>query len=546
MGEKLLDVCLFGACVVRHSGAAFEITGAKHKALFALLVTAPMGRRTRTWLQDMLWGTSCFDSGRQSLRRALSDIKQAMGPHFERILTVSNAEIAINQSLVHFVGRPGGGEFLEGIDIREEEFEDWLRSVRQNPAQIFALYSPAAQPPPPAILPSIVVLPFRMVMTPPELHPLGDWLAEEISRSLSRSSLIEVIAILSSREIRRSAIDVLDLRTRLKVDYCVVGSCRARGDRIVVAAECLDTATGRILWSREVVASLSELLEVASPAVAEIVRSVGRSIASEAMRHVHGRRLTDLADHQLLVAGVGMMHDQRLTAFARSRELIEEAARRAPNAPEPSAWLAEWYVMSVFNNWSTDVAADIGRALDHSSRALDLDPDNAFALTVDGVVHNNLTLRLDLAGDRFEAALDRNPNEAMAWLCRGFLSAYRDGGVRAVEMVEKARRLSPLDPFGYFYDCFAASAYLSLGDYATALTLADQSLAQNRRHPSTIRARICALHNLGRVQEARAAAAGLLTVQPGFTLDGYRRSHPAAGFKLGRDVIAALAASGIG
>ncbi len=51
-------------------GYDFEIKGAKHRALIALLVTAPLGRRTRSFLQETLRGGSCYDTGRQSLRRA--------------------------------------------------------------------------------------------------------------------------------------------------------------------------------------------------------------------------------------------------------------------------------------------------------------------------------------------------------------------------------------------------------------------------------------------------------------------------------------------
>ena len=135
---KHLEVNLFGACIVRSAGQpAYEITGAKHRALFALLATAPFGRRTRSFLQDTLWGTSCYDSGRQSLRRALSDIKAVMGADFERLLRVNNAEISLDLSVVHFIGRPGGGEFLEGLDIRDHEFNDWLRGIRQSPEQLF-------------------------------------------------------------------------------------------------------------------------------------------------------------------------------------------------------------------------------------------------------------------------------------------------------------------------------------------------------------------------------------------------------------------------
>lgn len=546
MGEKLLEINLFGACVVRKAGGhGFEILGTKHRGMFALLATAPFGRRTRTYLQDLLWGTSCFDSGRQSLRRALSDIKIQMGADFDRLLTVNNTEITLNLPLVHFIGRPGGNEFLEGLDVRDVLFEEWLRGIRINPEQVHGLFSATSQPPPPAILPTIVVLPFRAITPDPQNAILGDWLAEEIARSLSRSNLLEVISHLSSRELSRTVIDLERVRDRLKVDYCVIGSLRVIDNTVILGVDCLDAASGRIIWTRQFTGKIAEFLTENSPPVVEVVQTVGRTVASEAVRHVRGRHVADLEDHQLLVAGVGLMHQQKLVSFARSRELIEEAIRRAPRAAEARAWLGEWHVMSVFNGWTTDAARDTQIALDCAARALDIDPENAFCLTIDGVVHNNLKQDLGIAQQRFDAALDLNPNESMAWLCSGILDAYRDDGASAVRRVEKAIRLSPMDPFGYFFDSLAASAHLAAQDYSNALKFADRSLAKNDRHPSTLRARICALHYLGRAAEARATGLALLQRQPGFTLADYVKSHPAAKFQLGKNVTQALAAAGI-
>jgi tetratricopeptide (TPR) repeat protein len=207
--------------------------------------------------------------------------------------------------------------------------------------------------------------------------------------------------------------------------------------------------------------------------------------------------------------------------------------------------MGEWYVMAVFNGWSNDRRRDTQRALDSTARALDIEPGNAFCLTIDGVVHNNLLQRLDVAEDRFAGALDVNPNESMAWLLSGVLSAYRDQGVQAVTRVEKAIRLSPLDPFGYFFESMAATAHLAAENFDRALDYADRSLARNPRHLSTLRARIAALHFLGRPAEARQSANELMRLQPEFTVEGYRRSHPAAEFPLGRNVVEALSASGV-
>ena len=543
---KLLELNLFGACIVRSIGAVpYEITGAKHRALFALLATAPFGRRTRSYLQDTLWGTSCFDNGRQSLRRALSDIKALMGPEYEALLAVNNAEISLDLSRVHFIGRPGGGEFLEGLDIRDNEFNDWLRGIRQSPEQLFSLNSPSSQPPPQSILPTIAVLPFRLVQGDPLHGVLGDWLAEEICRSLSRSNLLAVISHLSARELATSKIELHRVQEVLGVNYCVAGSLRVAGDQAVLDADFIDAISGRILWTRQFTGRISDFVSAQSPAVTEVVRAIGQTIASEAVIHVQGRSVAALADHELLVAGVGLMHQLKLNSFARSRALIEEAIRRAPRAAEAHAWLGEWYVTAVFNGWSTDRERDTQMAQDCTARALDIEPENSFCLTMDGVVSNNLLMRMDVASQRFDAALSRNPNEAMAWLSSSVLFAYRDDGAEAVARAETAIRRSPLDPFGYFFESLAATAYLAAEDYARTLELADRSLAKNDRHLSTLRVRICALHHLGRDAEARKAAAELMRRQPDFTVTNYRQNHPAADFKIGKNVVSALLAAGI-
>ncbi len=545
---KQLQINLFGACSVRGTGpgGAFEIRPAKHRAMFALLATANGGKRTRSWLLNMLWGASAHDGGRQSLRTALSKLRAEMCGAFDELLSVDNTDITLDLSKVEFSGAPSAGEFLEGIDIRDDDFNHWLQGIRQAPDQYFALLR--GGPPPAAartILPAIAVLPFRLVAGEAIHTVLGDWLAEEICRALSRSPLLTVISHLSAREISAQRPDMARLKRALSVDYCVLGSLRVLGERVVLDADCVDAATGRILWTRQAQGAMADFLTPDSEAVAEIVRAIGRSVATEALTHARGRSLKSLADHHPLIAGVGMMHELRLSSFSKSRELIEEAIRRAPQVPEAHAWLAEWYVMSIFNGWSDDSLRDAGRAMAATEEALTIDPDNPFALTIDGVVMNNLFQRLDTAAHRFDAALDLNPNESLAWLLSSVLAAYRDDGAAAVSRAEQAIRLSPVDPFGYFYDSMASTAYLAAEDWTRALDFADRSLVRNDRHTSSLRVKICALHHLGRGQEARDAAEDLKRRQPGFSVAQYRRTHPAAEARVGQNVVSALLQAGL-
>jgi TolB-like protein len=544
MDGKLLDINLFGACAVRSSApGGFEITGAKHKALFALLATAPFGRRTRAFLQETLWGVACYDTGRQSLRRALADIKAVMGEAFGEALATTNSDVTLDLARVAFIGRPGQGEFLEGLDIRETGFMQWLAGIRQNPAQLEGLFSLGARGDI-AILPSVAILPFRTFGDASDAT-IGDWLAEEMSRSLSRSRLLAVISHLSCRELAMGGIDVAQVKAKLQADYCMAGSLRRVGGDLVLDADFIDVRTGRLLWTRQLAAPIAGFFGAAEAGIAAIVGAVAAAIADEAINHVASRRAAEVEDHRLLIAGVKLMNRSTLRDLARSRELLEEAMRRAPHVAEVHAWLGKWYVLSVFNGWSIDPEADTHRGLDATARALDLSPDNPLCLTIDGLVQNNLLKRLETAEQRFDAALSQNPSEALSLLLRGTLYAFRDDGARAVRDTERARQLSPLDPFRYYYDGLSAAAYISAGQYEKALEFADRSLASNDRHVSSLRARIVALHNLDDGERLMEAGRRLRQTMPNFTVKGYLDSHPAADSEFGRKAAAAFTAAGI-
>lgn len=539
---RVLEIGLFGACIVRGlSSGAGEITGAKHKALFAILATAPNGRATRTHLQQMLWGTTSYDGGQQSLRRALSDIKRALGDAaFDELIAPTNAEIKLDMTKVRMAGQPGRGEFLQGLDIREPAYERWRDQIRSNPDQIFSLYGPTHATPEQAVLPAVSILPFRVAFGDETHTALGDYLAEQICRSLSRSRLIAVISHMSARNLASPSFDLEAVREMLKVDYVLSGSVRALGDQINLDVDFLDARSGRILFTRSFSNTMAGFISGDSGTEQETVAAIGRSIASEAVQHTSKRRLKDIADHHLLMAGVAKLHQLRFSSFVESRKLLEEAINRAPQTAEAHAWLADWYVKCVFNGWTTDRLKDVQQAKDATARALDIDPENAFCLTMDGTVNNTLIQRPDTARQRFEQALSMNPNESMCYLQKGVLHAFNDESTEALTSVAKANRLSPVDPFGYFYHSMTATAYLSAELWDEALEFADQSLQFNDRHTSTLRVKITALYRMGRLEEAQKALDLLMRREPDFSVEDYARHHPAAINKTGQHVVAAL------
>jgi TolB-like protein len=542
-------------------GTEIPVRSTKLRAMLAMLATAAEGRRTRAWLQDTLWSRSGHEHGRASLRRALADLRRLMGEDFERLFEVTNAEIRLRPEARRLVGTPADGAFLEGMDIAEEGFEDWLRSRRQadrgdaaqadtapalpaqarasRPAPLFVAQAPDR------IQPALAILPLAAARGGDGAGTLGDMIAEELSRALSRCHMFDVISHLSCRGLDTRSVALAEIRQMLATDYVVAGTYRIAGTDVRVNADFIDARSGRIGWTREITADLRAFLHGDDTLVETLAGEIGRAVADSSVDLARTAPLDDVDTHALLISAITLMHRFSVASFSKAREQLDEVARRAPANPVVQAWRGKWHVLSAVQGWSTDLAADARAGRDHCARALDLQPDCGFALCVDGFVHNNLLHDHDTAMGRYTEAIGIDPNNALAWLLKGTLHAFTDEGALAVSHTDRARALSPLDPLKFFYDSLSAAAALSNHDYDKALELANRSMRLNPRHVSTLRARTVALQLLGRVEEARHSAEDLMRADPGLTVRSYIETHPAARFAAGQDWARAMRAAGV-
>lgn len=545
MTEITLQVSLFGCCNIRSKDK--ELRGRKQKALVALLLDDKGGRRTRMHIADVLWGDSTIDSERAlgALRRTLSDMRSVLGTDFNEIFKTTHHEVAINIDRVKHITGPADGEFLEGLDIVESRFLQWLAQKRAQ-QQILTLPSAAsAEASKLRMLPTIAIIPLKVVSGPKGTYALSDWLTSDIGRSLARSSLIKVISQLSSRQLGNQHIDMQFVQDRLNSDFILTGHLRADAEQIVVDLDFVDCDTGQLLWTRRFEGSAKDVYELNYRTTQKICQAIGESVIKQSLSVLAGVGLTQIPNHRLLLAGISLMHKNKLSAFSKARPLIEEAIRRSRGQSELRAWLAKWYILSVINGWSIEPQKDIHIVFNLTSRALQEDPNCSLALTMEGFALNNLSNDVGSARIRFDEAIENNPNEGLAWLLKGTLCAFSDNSSDAVEYVEHAKRLSPIDPLSYFYDSLRATAHLSDNNLEEALSLAETSLLFNNSHMSTIRVKLASQYELGLLPEARQTATELLTKQPNFTVSDYLRTHTASHYSIGTRMAKAMRDSGI-
>lgn len=534
---------LFGPFMMRErDGSEIQIAGAKHRALVAILATATNGTHTRAWIQETLWGRAGEEHGRASLRRALSDLRRIFGHHFEQLFETSNVNIQLKLGHIEIIGSRADGEFLEGIRLHERKFNSWLVDKRVGDT---AFGHPAIGHSQRQFVPRIAIVPFVTISGEPIERHFSDMLSLEVSRALSRSSVVEVISHLSSRRFSKRYVELQQIRDTLKINYLVHGTMRINDTTFQLDADFIEIESGTIIWTRKYSGDVRSFLKGDGEVVARIGRDVGQTVLQASIELAETAPLPKIASHAVFLSSILLMHQHRLAQFSRSRVQLEELISRNPSNAYLQAWLAKWYILSISQGWSVDPVKDMSTAADNTQRALDINPTCALSLTIDGMVQGDRNGDMELAELRFHKATEHDPNHALAWLMFSRLKSFCGAGPEAVQYANKAITLSPIDPYGYFFDILGAMAHNVAGDYGTGCKWALRSLQSNPRHTSSYRVLAISQQMMGLGDDARETVKKLLKLDPTLTIEQYRKSHPASMQEIGRQWADALERAGV-
>src|SRR5262245_13765168 len=147
-----LKIHLFGGFRVEaEPRTRLAVSRRKGQALLALLALRPGTGYAREALSALLWPESGDEEARHSLRQELHALRRVLAPAGTRALVVSGERIALDPDAVEVdvatferlsaEGRPEAlkraadlyeGDLMVGIGVREDEFEDHLRSERER------------------------------------------------------------------------------------------------------------------------------------------------------------------------------------------------------------------------------------------------------------------------------------------------------------------------------------------------------------------------------------------------------------------------------
>ena len=508
MGTGVLRITLRGQFRIETpDGVELTPVGAKAQGLLALLATDRHLRRGRVWLIDKLWSDRAQPQGQASLRQALVEIRKALGPWAGAFITDRRA-VALDPDMVTVdagpTAEPGGGTFLEGIDIRDQEFEDWLRQMRasvEDPA------TQAGQGGRLMGLPPTQPSPRPQLVLEAHSHPgdsardTEDWFIDVLFRTLGEQFTYDIHFQMPQQAPPGGLV-------LMKVQSFAQGPL-AGSMRVVV----VEMPAGRTLWTETLRPGGGEAGTVALYALSHrALRAV-----SDGLSQASGPHPGDADANHLAAMALQNM-------FSMRGEALEKADRQLVAALA----LEE---RGVFHAWRAQLAAirhieQTGRdrgeldALSHAAcaRALELESQNSSVLS--GVANARLVLEGDgiAAGNLAQAGVDANPANPLAWWALANARLYSGQAEDAWEAAVMSQRLAAKSNFRFWTDFQVSLVAAVTGRHREAIDFGELSgaLAPNFRPPMRYLTALYAAQ--GDRENATRAARQLAQREPGFTL----------------------------
>jgi TolB-like protein len=643
-----LEISLLGAFQLRAGGRAIDLPGRRERALLAYLAMPAGEPRSREKLAGILWSERGDKQARDSLKQAVLKLRKALDGADAALLsdrefvTLDRTAVAVDAAEFERLiaeGTPEGaaramalyrGDLLDGLDIRDSAFDDWLLMERQRlrdlarqtlaalldrymaadgmheqaaavarrllmldplregahralmrlyaqqgqtalalkqyqtcrdqlqqelgvkpEAETTRLYQsiqqgrsapgqtaelePAAErlaaPAPPraagaepavSTKPSIAVLPFANLSGDPGQEYFSDGISEDIIGGLARLRWLFVIARNSSYTFKGKAVDAKAIGSTLGVRYLLEGSVRRAGERVRIACQLIDAATGRHLWSDHFDGTLSDVFDFQDRITASVIGAIEPRLRIAEMERAR-RKPTDNIDAYDLFLRALALHNT--TTFEDSREALRLLGRAVELDPDYAAaygLAAYCHMRQRQRGWVASITTEGARLARLAAQKGQDDPE---ALWMAGVALAILTGETEDALALIERSLLLNPNSAGAWMASGMSRAYAGDSATAIPHFERSIALNPLDPLIYLTSYGVAFAHFAAGRYAEASAWLDRSLRSLPTYLPALRVKIATCTLQGQVDESRKWVERLLAIAPDTTLTHLRKHY---------------------
>jgi TolB-like protein len=390
--------------------------------------------------------------------------------------------------------------------------------------------------------PSIAVLPFTNMSGDVEQDYFADGMVEDIITGLARIKWLFVIARNSSFTYKGKSVNVKEVGRELGVRYVLEGSVRRAANRVRVTGQVIEAETGRHVWADRYDRTLDDVFAIQDELTMSVVAAIEPSLRQAEIERVKRKRPDSLDAYDLVLRAIPHVYPAMPDGAAKALPMLESALDMEPNYALAHGFAA-WCHEILFARGGRREENRVG-AIAHAHAAIAHGRDDAIALSLGGFVIGLVAHDREAARQAFEAALALSPSCALTYIFGSVVIVVGGDAERGIEWGERALRLSPFDPMSYAPWYSITLGHFQRGDYEAAAEAARKVFQANPYWSFAHMLLAATQVKLGLLDAAKAAAARVLELQPGFTISGF-----CAAFDIHQSLAAplseALAAAGL-
>ena len=290
---------------------------------------------------------------------------------------------------------------------------------------------------------SIAVLPLDNLTGDAEQAFLVDGIHEAMTSTLSRISGLRVRSRTSTASYRGSPLKLTEIAHELGVARVVTGSVLRDGGTVRVNVQLVDASTDEYLWTESYERDLRNLLALQSEVARAISKEISVELTPEESLRLRQTRQVDPEVYETYLKGMFFVKQLNPEAIMQGMQYLHETIGIDPAEPLAYAGLALGYNTIGHGVSSHDA---FPKAIAAAQKALEIDElsGEAWAALAEAQLYYEWDWQK--AEQTFLRAIQLSPSLDHTYAHYAYLLLLLGRSDKAIEVSEKARDLSPVDP----------------------------------------------------------------------------------------------------
>ena len=362
--------------------------------------------------------------------------------------------------------------------------------------------------------PSIAVLPFQNMSGDPEQEHFADGMVEDIITGLSRSKALLVIARNSTFTYKGKAVDIKQVGRELGVRYVLEGSVRKSGNRVRITGQLIDAVPGTHLWADRFDGLLDDIFDLQDRVTSSVIGAILPHLERAEIERAQRKPTGSLQAYDYYLRALASSYRFTREANLETLELTRAASAIDPRFALSHALAAFSFTQRKAFGWSANIADEISETRRLAAQAIELDKDDARVLGMAGFALGYVVGEVEEAAEFLARAIQLDPNFVLARTWMGWTRVYLGDMDGAIEQLDVAQRVNPLDPRRYVTLTAMAYAHFFAGRNDEASVWAANVVRQQPNYLAGQRIMTACHATAGRIDEARQTCAVAMQIDP--------------------------------